>query len=142
MPNYVHGIIPINKPDHNPDDTSQCDRNTFVEPPNGAAGFQGFPGCRVCHVYQSEPEPQPKNKFGPQSRNLGSILRGFKIDVKKGLKPVHPTFGWQGRFQNHIIRSEEEYHRITIYIRNNPVNWKGDSFYKNDCKETGMAIST
>ena len=56
MPNHVHGIIIINKPNN--------ERN--VETQNFAS-------------LQSK----PANRFGPQSKNLASIIRGFKIGVTK-----------------------------------------------------------
>ena len=36
---------------------------------------------------------------------------------------------WQKLFHDHIIRNENEYHRIAEYIQNNPLNWEQDCFY-------------
>ena len=72
---------------------------------------------------------QPKNKFGPQSQNLASIIRGYKTGVTKYARNHHIGFAWQSRFHDHIIRNEMEYQRIKNYIINNPINWKGDKFY-------------
>ena len=69
------------------------------------------------------------NQFGPQSRNLGSIIRGFKSGVKSYATTNHLVFHWQERFHDHIIRDEEEYRRIAHYIVNNPANWRKDKFY-------------
>jgi REP element-mobilizing transposase RayT len=124
MPNHVHGIIVIAKPDQ-----ERTPIDTPVETQNFAS-LQGYRAYRAYRAYQSESQPQPKNKFGPQSRNLGSIVRGFKIGVAKKSRHIHPEFSWQGRFHDHIIRSAEEYRRISQYIKNNPANWKGDRFIK------------
>ena len=74
--------------------------------------------------------PNPtKNKFGPQSKNLASIIRGFKSAVTVGACKINPGFEWQSRFYDHIIRNDDALQRITKYIFNNPGNWKDDSFY-------------
>ena len=43
------------------------------------------------------------NKFGPQSKNLASIIRGFKMGVTKNARQIHAGFEWQARFYDHII---------------------------------------
>ena len=73
MPNHVHGIVVIDRHD---------DEN---------AGMWGDVGrdvkfCVSTDAYTPPPStPQnddtPKNKFGPQSQNLASIIRGFKTGV-------------------------------------------------------------
>jgi REP element-mobilizing transposase RayT len=86
------------------------------------------------------------NKFGPQSKNLGSIIRGFKSAVTTFAKiertdAMHRdrdamhcvstnNFWWQPRFHDHIIRNSAEFERIQNYIANNVENWKEDKFYK------------
>ena len=93
MPDHVHGIVIIDKPDDgrndeqtNPDDTNK-----------------------------------PKNKFGPQSKNLASIIRGFKIGVTKNARCIDPEFCWQSRYHDHIIRNGKSYDNISRYIINNPL---------------------
>ena len=68
------------------------------------------------------------NQFGPQSKNLASIIRGFKTGVTKNARVIHPDFAWQSRFHDRIIRNNAEYQRISTYIKNNPVNWQDDNF--------------
>ncbi|MDA3905825.1 MAG: hypothetical protein PF484_07100 [Bacteroidales bacterium] len=101
MPNHVHGIIIINKTD-----------NVIVETQN----------------FASRQSDHPKNKFGPQSQNLASIIRGYKSGVKKYATINKIDFTWQPRFYDHIIRNDKSYHNIANYIINNPLNWKGDEF--------------
>ena len=36
---------------------------------------------------------------------------------------------WQRNYYNHIIRNDRAYQKISTYILNNPVTWKGDKFY-------------
>jgi len=65
MPNHIHGIIFINKPDK--------------------IDWQ-------------------KNKFGSQSQNLASIIRGFKVSVKAYSTTNGIEFSWQPRYYDHVIR--------------------------------------
>jgi len=67
-----------------------------------------------------------KNKFGPQSRNVVSIIRGFKIGVTKYARNNGILFEWQSRFHDRIIRDHGECGCIYEYIKNNPGDWEGD----------------
>jgi len=102
MPNHVHGIIFINK---NNDVMAQNPAIRYDKKLDGMSGF---------------------NKFGPQSGNLGSIIRGFKIGVKKHATQNNLLFEWQSRFYDHIVRNEEELKRIRQYIIENPLKWELD----------------
>lgn len=57
----------------------------------------------------------------PQSRTLGSVVRGYKIRVTQRLRD---TLGvstiWQRDYYDIIVRSAEAMYRIRNYIRNNP----------------------
>lgn len=85
MPNHVHGILFINKPE------------------------------------QDQWQP---NKFGPQSQNLVSVIRGFKAGVKKHATLHQIVFAWQPRYYDRVIRSEKELQNIRQYIFNNPAKWE------------------
>ncbi|HLD21564.1 MAG TPA: hypothetical protein VJB65_01575 [Patescibacteria group bacterium] len=67
----------------------------------------------------NEKWPPSKNQFGPQSRNLASIVRGFKIGVTKYANNNNISFQWQSRYHDHVIRDEYDLNRIRTYIRNN-----------------------
>jgi len=36
---------------------------------------------------------------------------------------------WQKSYHDHIIRSEEDYHRIAKYIEENPARWEDDCYF-------------
>jgi REP element-mobilizing transposase RayT len=72
---------------------------------------------------------ESKNQFGPQSKNLASIIRGFKIGVTKNARLIDPQFEWQTRFHDHIIRNEQSFRNISEYIKNNPSKWEEDTFH-------------
>ena len=69
------------------------------------------------------------NRFGPQSRNLASIIRGFKIGVTKYARQRGISFRWQARYHDHVIRSVSEHERVRQYIYENPERWEEDSYY-------------
>lgn len=103
MPNHVHGIVVINKP---------VESGATVETQNIASLRDG-----------------PKNRFGSQSQNLASIVRGYKIGVTKFARQNGIPFVWQARYHDHIIRNAGEYERIYQYILANPQKWEEDEFY-------------
>ncbi|MFI5133400.1 MAG: transposase [Chitinophagales bacterium] len=70
------------------------------------------------------------NKFGPQSKNLGSVIRGYKSSVTTHARKNNIEFDWQERFHDHIIRSHDDFGRISNYIINNAANWQQDKFFK------------
>ena len=102
MPNHVHGIIIIDKPG---DDNVET---------------QDFAPLQ---------QTTPKNRFGPQSKNLASIVRGYKIGVTKYARQHDLPFKWQARYHDHIIRNDGEYERIRKYIHENPQKWAEDRYY-------------
>ncbi|MFO7874714.1 MAG: transposase [Bacteroidales bacterium] len=110
MPNHVHGIIIINKTDD-----GRVRRTVET---------QNFASLQMPSTPES---PQPGNKFGPQSQNLASIIRGYKTGVTKYARINNIHFAWQSRFYDHIIRNDAEYQRIKKYIINNPKKWNDDS---------------
>ena len=66
------------------------------------------------------------NKFGPQSKNLASVIRGYKASVKTFATINQIEFVWQSKFHDHIIHSAKELSNIRQYIINNPANWERD----------------
>ena len=69
------------------------------------------------------------NKFTPQFKNLSSLVRGFKGAVTSRAQIIQPSFAWQTRFHDHIIRDDDEYSRIAEYIHNNPAKWSDDRYF-------------
>ncbi len=77
-------------------------------------------------VVMPKSKTQPKNQFEPQSKNLASIIRGYKIGVTKNAKQINPNWQWQPRFYDHVIRDEVEFNKIRNYIIDNPKKWNDD----------------
>lgn len=107
MPDHVHGIIIIEKPEEDAP-SARAETEDLVETEN-------LPS-------QRRPEG-PKNRFGPQSKNLASIVRGFKVGVTKNARQLDPTFSWQPLYYDHIIQDGRAFENISLYIQNNPAAW-------------------
>ena len=99
MPNHFHAIITIGKNKYN---------------------------SRRTDTMHGVSKISPKNQFGPQRKNLASIMRGFKSAVTTNARKMNINFAWHPKFHDHIIRNDAEYHRIHNYIKNNPANWGND----------------
>ena len=140
MPNHVHGIILIEKPydgvnggfiDYgNSIPNNQPNAVCAVETQNLASLQIPSPTSLPIPSQIPSPTPSPINKFGPQSQNLPSIIRGFKSAVTINARKINSDFAWQPRYYEHIIRDEKSYTRIRDYIRENPENWFDDDFHE------------
>jgi putative transposase len=112
MPNHVHGIIVI-------------------------GGSVNPVGVQNAGVQNIEPLQWEKNNRPFENRyqhiiscSIGSIIRGFKIGVTKWFREKMPGMVvWQRNFYEHIIRDDKSIYAIRKYIRENPVNWPGESKY-------------
>lgn len=82
---------------------------------------------------QNAPQaPSPRSTGGknqemaqksPRKNSLSAVIRNYKAAVTRHARRLGLPYGWQSRFHDRIIRSEEEYLRISRYIRDNPKNW-------------------
>jgi putative transposase len=74
---------------------------------------------------------KPQNQFGPQSKNLAAIIRGFKSAVTAQARKLgNSEFAWQTLYHDHIIRNNQSFENIQNYILNNPEKWDKDNFNK------------
>jgi len=114
MPNHFHAIIGIGNNEYNEKNIGDGD------------------GRYPMHCVSTFPSPSTsgssKNQFGPQRKNLSSVIRGFKIGVTTNARNIYADFAWQPRFHDHIIRDNDSYERIRNYIINNPKKWDDDKF--------------
>lgn len=110
MPNHLHAIVRIEYPDP----------TTFVET-HGRASLR-VSDTGIAHR---------------SARSVSSFVAGFKSSATKRINEFRNTpkiSVWQSRFHDHIIRNEDEYHRIAHYIRTNPENWEKDKFFKQEIR--------
>ena len=113
MPNHVHGIIIIDKPDDGRDDdcTDAINRVSTDNPtPKKQGGISG-------------------NKNPMLNENLSLIIRWFKGRTSFECRKIHADFAWQPRFHDHIIRNNISFEKIQSYIIENSLKWKDDKFF-------------
>lgn len=110
MPNHVHGILIIDKPND----------ESFVE-------------TRQCLVSTVETNSIiGSSRFQNQGKNtISSIVGSYKSIVTKMSRQINPNFAWQSRFHDHIIRNSKSFDTIQNYIEQNPLKWDDDRFYSN-----------
>jgi len=89
LPDHLHGIIIIRRRDARPGVSTLPDK------------------LNVC------------NKFGQQSNNISSIIRGFKSAVTVRARKINPEFAWQPGYYDRLIRDGYEFNRIREYIMEN-----------------------
>ncbi len=106
MPNHVHGIIIIDKPN----------KGRIVETPNLGVSTDNF----VKNGGKND-------KW--ESGNLGVIINQYKRICTINARKINSDFAWQSRYYDHIIRNESSFHRIKNYIMENPKNWNKDKFF-------------
>ena len=94
--------------------------DSFVIMPNHIHG--------ILFINKVETEEWKQNKFGSQSQNIPSIIRGFKSSVKRYANAEKIPFEWQERYHDRIIRDNKELENTRLYIFNNPQNWINDEY--------------
>ena len=157
MPNHFHAIIQIGenefnsrqmKYNHPGRDAMHRVSTGGVEPtgnPNpkhGDANRHFETTHRVSTTIETTDINSPRNQFGPQSKNLASIIRGFKSSVTRKARQIRTDFQWQSRFHEHIIRDEKSLNTISEYIRHNPANWEIDKFFQYDQNNQNRPVRT
>ena len=123
MPNHIHGIIIINPGDVETQNLASLQNDK----PGNIHGILNHKTVETQDIASLQCDGSG-NKFGPQSKNLASIVRGFKIGVTKYARANDISFEWQPRYYDRIIRDERELFEVRNYIRNNPVEWASDEY--------------
>jgi putative transposase len=102
MPNHVHGIIILNEIN----DDAKANRRDVQLNVSTDGGH---------------------SPISPKKGSLPVVVRTFKAAVTTWARANGcERFRWQGRFYEHIIRNENDLHRIRQYIQNNRLRWELD----------------
>ena len=113
MPNHVHGIIMI------------------------CRGVSQYAPTQYAPTIL--PPYPPTTPFRSPSQTIGAIVRGFKSSTTKQINQIRETAGlpvWQRNYHEHIIRNEEELHRIREYIITNPQHWVKDIHFMTESESS------
>ncbi len=110
MPNHVHVIVFIDRPV----EAVQTNR-------------KGFPLERPYANHKNKAEYY--QKISPKKGSLSVIMRTYKGSIKTWCNNNgYGDFEWQSRFNDSVIRSNEELKRRRQYIIDNPKNWDDDDY--------------
>jgi len=124
MPNHLHAIIILKKPDDTIDSPVETD---------------GRPSLRE---YNGRPSLQQRNNqpnFIRLPKSISSFIAGFKSAINSKIddyidennlnipKYNRNNHFFQPNYYDHIIRNNDEFKRIKNYIINNPQNWETDT---------------
>jgi REP element-mobilizing transposase RayT len=132
MPNHIHGIIIIvgrdamhfvSTADKDATHCVSCKDATHCVSCKDATHCVSCKDATHCVSTSA-------SAFAPQSKNLSSIIRGYKSAVTTYARKNGIDFDCQPRFHDHIIRDAQSFENIQNYITNNPSNWNKDKFYE------------
>jgi len=62
------------------------------------------------------------------NQTIPNVVSQFKSSVKRLCNQRNLFFGWQSRYFDIIIKSDDQLLKIKNYIINNPLNWQKDKF--------------
>ncbi|MBP1677427.1 MAG: hypothetical protein H6Q20_1986 [Bacteroidetes bacterium] len=138
MPNHVHLIVCIDGRDaacHVSDETGGFCKDAACHVSTNGFGINNQNAA--CHVSTNENETNGKRavknekmqNIAEQCGLLSTTIGGLKSALTKYANLNKITFGWQTRFHDHIIRSQEEMNKIATYIENNVTTWENDKFF-------------
>jgi putative transposase len=122
MPNHVHGIVVIDKPDNGRNDNPDG-RNVGPNVPMAMVETRLIASLPLEPLEPEPLEPPQPNKIpggitgnkNPMLHdNLSKIIRWYKGRTTFESWKTNPDFAWQSRFHDHIIRNDELFHNIKI----------------------------
>ncbi len=119
MPNHVHLILGLTVRSESPPGAPESAQNAPVET---------CPGASLRRT-DTDDNTNPRS-FGTGLRpgSVSSIINHYKGRVTKRIRQAEacPTFAWQPRYYDRIIRNRRELQAHRRYVYNNPVNWTDD----------------
>ena len=132
MPNHVHLIVCIDGKCRDATcHVSTTERTNEIQETQDATLTTENCLCdardATCHVSMVDHEKM--RSIAEQCGLLSIAMGGLKSALTKYANLNKIKFGWQTRFHDHIIRSQEEMNMIAAYIENNVLTWEKDKFY-------------
>jgi len=123
MPNHIHGIIEIQSAPVNNNSIPVETPNLGVSKSNKADVETPNLGVSTANKIDGRMIVQWKPK------SIGVIINQYKRICTIEIRKQMPSFCWQSRYYDHIIRTEEELNRIREYIMHNPMKWSDDEYF-------------
>jgi putative transposase len=117
MPDHIHAIIHIGRNEYN-----RFGMDKMIRSVDRRVATYNFSAAQM----KERSTEQVKNRFGPQRKNLSSIIRGYKSVVTTHARMLNIDFAWQPGFYDRLIRDNNSLDPTRRYIKENPKNWIGD----------------
>ena len=117
MPNHIHVLVRIENVNEEMHGSASVTINNKIFSADG---------------FNKNISAKADKKYGVAYRvpkSISSFVAGFKSSVTKKINEFRNTPKlpvWHERFHDHIVRNEEEFNRIRMYIKNNPLKWEKD----------------
>ena len=126
MPNHFHCIITLG--DYGFD-------NGISVGGDDDGGGDGVDKIHEFYLQTKNPTETQIKQYRKLRRKMliPKIMGKFKMQTSKQINIINNTVGnktWQLDYNDHVIRNNNEHQHIKQYIKNNPLNWKEDTFYK------------
>ncbi len=123
MPNHIHGIVVLGGDEildwGTMGDGTTVGSGTTVGATSGRGTIYRAPTNNRAPTREQFQKPVPGS--------IPTIVRTFKASVTRRIgKGLNEANIWQRNYYEHIIRSEQDWHRIQNYIIANPINWATD----------------
>jgi len=131
MPNHIHGILEIvdggNGVGCRDDACVGCrDDACIVSTKVATNPMEQMGGTDEPSTNTQQSKTHKMAAISPKSGSVSRVIGSYKSAVTKHAHRLRCEFEWQTRFYDHIIRNENNYFRISNYIKNNPRNWQND----------------
>ena len=121
MPNHIHAVVGLTG-SQNVETRCRADLSALrvsETPRSGVPAPQGVSTGKL-------PTRTEKASETWKADTLGAIINNFKGACTKQIKNTNPTFSWQPRFYEHVIRNETDLFNVRNYIKYNPLSWEND----------------
>ena len=69
------------------------------------------------------------NTISSDRKNLVHVIGLLKSGISRRLHTLMQGAVWQRSFHDHIIRNQQQYEKIWLYIDTNPQRWEKDCFF-------------
>lgn len=130
MPNHMHGIVCIVPSEVDTVTPRGYKLHIGMDPIRlNASSTDGEGTTRASSLRHTGTTRLAK---GPPSGSLSAMIGAFKSSVTRRINRYRGTSGstvWQSRFDDRIIRTEEEWRARRSYIEQNPGRWEEDAYH-------------
>lgn len=119
MPNHIHALIIIDG------ERTQC-RDAIHRVCESDNVLSNYEQLDAMNRVSTRMDVIVRDKNPMVIMQLGTVIRGLKARVTHFARNNGIPFGWQSRFYDRIVRSQNEMNRIATYIEENVAKWQYD----------------